>query len=74
MLGSSHLGAQHLTQVILLNDVLLNVTTSSAVVCKQMGCEAQPWTSPEKRQCGMCLISLGKHILAVSNTYFFKKK
>lgn len=58
MLGSSHLGAQHLTQVILLNDVLLNVTTSSAVVCKQMGCEAQPHGPALRRGNVVCVLSV----------------
>lgn len=74
MLGSSHPGAQHSTKVILLDDALLNVTTSSLVVYKRMGFEAQPHGPVLRRDnVVLYLISLEKHMLAVSNIYFFKK-
>lgn len=72
-LGSSYLGLS--TKVILFNDALLNVTTGSPVVCKQMGFEAQPHGPVLRRDnVVLCLISLGKHMLAISNIYFSKKK
>lgn len=73
MLGSSYLGLS--TKVILFSDALLNVTTGSPVVCKQMGFEAQPHGPVLRRDnvVLLCLISLGKHMLAISNIYFFKK-
>lgn len=72
--GEQSPGAQHSTKVILLDDALLNVTTSSLVVYKRMGFEAQPHGLVLRRDnVILYLISLEKHMLAVSNIYFFKK-
>lgn len=63
-----------MTKVILLDDVLLNIATNSTVVCKGMGLEAQPHGPVlRKDNAELCLFSLVKHMLTVSNIYFLKK-